>query len=261
MKSKDIEIESFNPYESIFPNRKLINFDTILLIKMLRKEGYNVIVKPNDGTTPEYLFRKGAIEFLSNPINALIVNVNINIACNLIASWIQGAYKKEKPSHNIFIIDNSQNKIVNVYERTISKQDFLNKKKKRESMVISFQECFKMKSPIPGLPTPIFLEHKPIIIGWCRLKNNENLEVEKGQITDEKIYEEMKKGIYKGFSISGIAEQTICSICNSNYLNCNHVGRRKYNGKICSNSISVKELIEISVVKEPINNKAVFKLL
>jgi hypothetical protein len=34
-----IKIESFNPYQHVFPNKKMISRETLELIKVLRQEG------------------------------------------------------------------------------------------------------------------------------------------------------------------------------------------------------------------------------
>jgi hypothetical protein len=58
-----IEIDSFNPYENRFPNRKLVDNDTLKLIKILRQQGITVTVRPDNGQPLQYLFRKGVSEF------------------------------------------------------------------------------------------------------------------------------------------------------------------------------------------------------
>lgn len=123
-------------------------------------------------------------------------------------------------------------------------------------------ECLKVKSPFLGLPFPIFLDHQPIIIGWCRLEEaDKGLEIQKGIITDKNIYKKIQQGKYKGGSVTGIAKKSTCSICNIDYADCNHISGKKYNGKSCNNYIVEADLIEVSIVKEPVNSQALIKLL
>lgn len=71
----------------------------------------------------------------------------------------------------------------------------------------------------------------------------------------------MQKGKYKGGSVTGIAKKSICSICNSNFTKCNHISGQIYNEKECYNSIVEADLIEVSIVKQPINTETFVKLL
>lgn len=262
MSSLKIEIEFFNPYEAIFPNRKLVTRDALRLIKTLRSEGYDVIVKPNDNRPLEYLFKKGDVSFLSDPIVQLLISVPTGIVAGLITNWIQKKVDKEKDSTNVIIINNSNNTIVNSYNKNVPKGVLKDSKKKRKSYAKSIEKCLTKKSPIPGLPFPILLEHKPIIIGWCRLTETDfGLEVEKGIITDKNVYRKMQNGKYKGGSVTGIAKISTCNICNSNFAECNHISGEHYDGQECINTIVEADLIEVSIVKEPINTKTFIKLL
>ena len=67
MPKEIIEIDAFNPYDGIYPNRKVITKDILVLIKTLRANGYEVVVFPNDGRKIEYLFKKGDTNFLADP--------------------------------------------------------------------------------------------------------------------------------------------------------------------------------------------------
>lgn len=262
MTNPKIEIQTFNPYESIYPNRKVVTREGLILIKTLRSEGYDVVVKLNDKRPIEYLFKKGEISFLSDPIVQLIISVPSGIIIGLITNMIQKRIEKEKHSTNVIIIDNSTNTIINSFNKKISKGALKDTTKKKKSYANSIEECLKVKSPYPGLPFPILLDHKPIIIGWCRLADTDvALEIEKGIITDKNVYRKMQNGKYKGGSITGIAKISTCNICNSNYVDCNHIAGNTYDGKECTNSIVEADFIEVSIVKEPVNTQTFIKLL
>jgi hypothetical protein len=263
---KTIEIDSFNPYDSIFPNRKVVSRDILILIKTLRSDGYTVIINPNDDKPVEYIFKKGISHFLSDPLNSLIVTVFTSIAATLVSNYFQKIIDKgkesEKKNDNIIIVDNSANTIINSFNKKIAKKQISEKRKERKLISDNFKRCLKTKSPIPGLPWPILLNHQPKIIGWCRLKStNVAIEIDKGIITNKAVYRKMKEGKYKGGSITGIAKVSTCNICNSNYVNCNHIAGKKYNKEICYNKIIEADLIEVSVVKEPINTATFIKML
>lgn len=262
MNDMTVTIDSFNPYDSIFPNRKLVTRDILILIKTLRQAGYIVKVNPDDNRPIEYLFKKGETNFLSDPSNQLLISIPVSIITGLITNWIQKLFdKKVKPS-NVIIINQETNIISNSFNKIISKNQIDDNKKKRKVIKKDYEKCLKTKSPIPGLPFPILLEHKPIIIGWCRLQETDKgLEIEKGIITDKKIYEKLKQGKFNGASVTGIAKKSNCSICENNYTECNHITGEIYDGKICTNNIIETDLIEVSLVKKPININTFIKLV
>ena len=183
MTNKPIIIDSYNPYESKFKNRKVVNKDTLILIKTLRNKGYNVLVKPDDGRPVEYLFQKGDIaSFLLNHLNSLIIKISndksSDILIGLLTSYIYDKIKKygkseSKNADNIILIDSSNKKIVNSFNTTININNIKKKKKERKRNILSFQQCFETKSPYINLPDPVFLQHKPIIVGWCLIEIDE----------------------------------------------------------------------------------------
>jgi len=193
MNTQIIEIDSFNPYDSFYPNRKVVNRDVLILIKILRSEGYEVIVRPKDTRPLEYLFKKGVTSFLADPANQLIISIPVGIVSGLVTNWIQKQFDRKKESNNIIIIDKSTNIITNSFNKTITKGQAEDIKKKRKIIAKKFEDCLKTKSPFLGLPFPILLNHRPIIIGWCRLEETEiGLEIEKGIITDKNAYRKIK---------------------------------------------------------------------
>ena len=261
--SKIIEIDSFNPYEELFPNRKVITKDTLQLIKYLRTEGYEVIVKPKDNRPVEYLFKKGNLDFLSDPTVQLLISIPVSIATGLITNWVQKKLDKKKyEANNIIIVNNSNNVTVNVNGRIISKGELGDIKKKQKNIKSTYTKSFKVRSELPGLPIPIFLNHTPKIIGWCRIATTDKgLAIEKGIITDNDTHRKMKQGKFKGCSITGIATKSICTICNSDFVSCNHILGNSYSGKKCGNDIVKADIIEISIVKVPINTATFIKFI
>lgn len=257
-----IEIDSFNPYDSLYINRKVVNRDVLILIKTLRAGGYDVVVKPKDSRRLEYLFKNGVTSFLADPANQVIITIPLGIISGLITNWIQKQFDKKKESNNIIIIDQSTNIITNSFNKTITKGQVEDTKKKRKIIANNYKKCLKTKSPFLGLPFPILLDHKPIIIGWCSLEETDiGLEIQKGIITNKNAYRKIKAGVYKGGSVTGIAKISTCNICNADYTSCNHIAGKKYKGKSCHISIIDADLIEVSVVKEPVNTKAILKLI
>lgn len=118
-----------------------------------------------------------------------------------------------------------------------------------------FKKSFELKSPFDDLPTPIFLEHEPKIVGWCKLINDDyGLKCEM-IILDKLTKRRIKQNRLNGLSITGIATKTQCSICNSDYVYCNHIAKNIYDNKECYNTILETDYVETSIVKEPINSQ------
>lgn len=258
-----IEIDSFNPYESILPNRKVVTREVLNLIKTLRSEGYEVIIKPKNNIPLEYLFKKGESTFLSDPAIQIVISIPLTIITTLITNWIQKLIDNEKnESNNVIIINNETNTITNSGEKVITTSQLKDKKKKSSAIKAKFEKCLKTKSPFSKLPFPILLNHKPKIVGWCSLLETEDgLEIENGIIIDQNVLRKLKKSKFKGASVTGIAKKSLCSICNTDYIKCNHISGQVYSGKNCSNIILEADLVEVSIVKKPINEKALIKLI
>lgn len=263
-----IEIQAFNPYEYRFPKRKLINLESLILIKYLRSEGYDICILPYNDVSIEYLFKKGVRDFLSDPINIFLIQIPVGIATSLVANYIQKLIAKRENyntdskiqinSKNITLIhsdryfDISGVKIpIHIYNDKIDSH-----KKKAEK----FNKAISLISPYFEYPAPIFLEHEPVIVGWCTLYEDENALRTEGIITNEIIKRRIHQGRYKGASVTGIAKVTECSICKGNFISCNHITGQLYDGKECTNKILESDFVEMSLVKEPINQKCLIGL-
>ena len=266
MTNKVIKIDSFNPYESIFPNRKLVTRDTLILIKYLRAEGYEIIVTPEDNKPIEILYKKGLAEIFADPINIALLGIPIGVITTIIGNQIQkvidkfgGSVKLNESNINI-TIDNSIKHYNYLGEfqkgkNSIAIEDY--RKKQKEG----FSKSFKIKSPNDDYPTPIFLEHKPKIVGWCSLYADDKGLKANGIVTDKLIRKRIQQNRLNGMSITGIAKVTKCSICDNSYVDCNHVAGNFYDEKECFNTIVETDFVETSIVKEPINRECLVNLI
>lgn len=257
MGKKKIKIDSFNPYENRFPNRKLVTRNTLLLIKQLRSDGYNVIVEPENDQPLQYLYKKGIAEFFADPINITLIGIPIAILTNVISNELQKLFDKDDTldKKNINIkIDNST-KTYNYLGNPQDKNNTKRIKKKRKELKEGFDRCFEIKSPYDDLPTPVFLQHKPKIIGWCELWSDDDGLKSKMKIIDKVVKRRISQNRLNGMSVTGIATKTECSICKSDFVYCEHIPGKKYKGKKCYNTIIETDYIESSIVKEPINSQ------
>lgn len=263
MSKQIVEIESFNPYETRFPNRKLVTRETLILMKYLREEGYEVKVLPDNEQPIEILYKKGLAEFFADPIFIALLGIPIGIITSIVSNKIQKLIdsldKKEtiNQEHLIIQIDNSTH---NYLGENFPKEKKKMIKKKRKELKDGFERCFQIKSPKPKFPTPIFLEHKPKIIGWCSLSTDDNGLKAEGMITDKVIKRRIKQNRLRGMSVTGIAKKTECSICKKSYTECNHVAGNKYDNKGCYNTIIETDFVEASIVKKPINSECLVNM-
>jgi len=91
-----ISVEAFNPYEKLFPGRKVVTLEILMLMKELRSQGVTVTVLPDDTRPLEYLFRKGLSDLVKDPMFVWLSQIPIGIACNLISSVIESLRLKWK---------------------------------------------------------------------------------------------------------------------------------------------------------------------
>ncbi|PSL42396.1 hypothetical protein CLV51_11334 [Chitinophaga niastensis] len=263
-----IEIDSFNPYEKYFPNRKLVDKDTLTLIKLLREDGHDVIIKPRNDIPVQYLFKKGILEFFTNPFYAYLSSIPTGIVLNLISDYLKKKLErkpevtKKEIYNNIIIIDNSKNIFSNLDGKNFTKGEQIDLKKKKEKIQANFGQCLDLRSPYPNLPTPIFYEHKPRIVGWSSIiVDDMGIKIKDSQIIDKNIFRKIETGKIKGGSMTGIAEKSVCSICGSDYVNCNHIAGEKYNNNDCINHIEKATGVEFSLVKNPINPECLVSIV
>lgn len=267
---KEIVIDSFNPYSQLYPNRRLVDKGTLELIKYLRIEGYNVIVKPENDQPVQYIFKKGFHDFFTDPVymyltssaTAIITTLVANSFQKIIDKWGNNKTNTNDNRNNIIIINNSTHETINFLNKHIPRNEIADKRRKVKKKIQGFTKCFSKVSPYPELPTPIFLEHKPQIVGWGRVNvNHEGLVIEKSIIVDKNVRKKIRNGKIKGASVTGISEKSICSICKSNYVECNHIAGDFYNNIICGNELVESTLVEVSLVSVPINEKCIIQML
>lgn len=252
-----IRIETFNPYETRFPNRKVITRDALILAKTLRSEGYTVVVEPDNGLPVHYLYNKGLKEWFADPVNLILFNIPITILTNLITNQVQKLLdwngKQSTPNLNIEVNGSPKS-----YDYQGSEQPKGNKRRItmiRTELKEGFDRCFNIIPPDMKYSTPIYLEHKPKIVGWCRLWEDERGLATEGIITDKVVRRRVNQKRLNGASVTGIATVTLCSICNSSYVECNHIAGKEYDDVMCSNHIIKTDFVEVSIVKTPINSQ------
>ncbi|MDO6436065.1 hypothetical protein Q4534_01545 [Cyclobacterium sp. 1_MG-2023] len=257
-----IEIESFNPFECQFPNRKLITRETLILIKNLRAAGHNVRILPDNNQPLEILYKKGFSELFSDVLFLYLCGKAVDVAVNVISSQVEKLLESGKnvKTENIIINIDRSTKIYNYLGEKVLTSTKKKLLEERLQFKQEFEKCFNTISPFHKYPIPIFLEHKPKIVGWCLIYEDEKGLGTEGIVTDKKVKRRISQGRLKGFSITGIAKLTQCSICKSKFTECNHIPGNMYDNKECLNKIIEADFIEGSIVKEPINPQCLINM-
>ena len=265
MEKKLVQIDSFNPYESRFPKRKLVTRETLILIKYLRSEGYEIQILPDDNRKLEILYKKGLREFFADPINVALLGIPIGIITNIISNQIQDLIDRLGKEdiinkYNVNIQINNSVKNYNYLGEELPKNHKKIISNKRKRLKDGFEKSWGIKAVNEDFPTPIFLEHAPKIVGWCSLYTDEKGLKAEGFLTDKIIKKRIRQKRLNGMSVTGIAKKTECSICAKSYVDCNHVAGDFYEGKECHNTIIETDFVEASVVKDPINSECLISI-
>ncbi|MCZ6678562.1 MAG: hypothetical protein O7E52_15100 [Candidatus Poribacteria bacterium] len=234
------------------------------MIKTLRAEGFSVVVDPDDGTKLNYLMRKGLIEFLSDPIFVFVANIPIGVITSVIGNIFTQLKlplgTQEDKTDIVIELDERGEKVR--YSHTgkqISDERFnaiLDSLDKRSQ---GYRESLKTTPPDPDRSIPIFLEHTTKIVGWGRgwIDSTGAFRV-KLPITDDETRKRKQSGELKGFSPGGIVYRSTCSVCKGDYVDCNHIEGREYDGVECTVRLNDFAIAEISIVKDPVQPLAKF---
>jgi hypothetical protein len=253
-----ITFQSYNPYEARYPDLRVVSRETLHLIKVLRSNGYKVVVEPNNGKKLFYLAEKGIKEFLSDPIIGLAINVSLSLVINLISSWIYDHLKRPPKNNEVNLVleidENGKRVRYNQNGQPISDQQFQNLLSVMENRAKQYSESLKTQPPDPLRPYPIYLEHTSQVVGWAEkvFKNDKGLMIEGVKITDEQTKLRIEYDDLTGFSVGGIIQKSTCSICKKDYTACNHITGKQYDGKDCIVRIDKILLADFSVVKNPV---------
>jgi len=237
--SKQVRFLSYNPYEARHPGLRVVSRETLMFIKLLRANGYSVIVEPEDGTKLNYLSEKGFREALTDPIIAFFIGAYVSFIINLASSW---AYEwlRGVDEDNIDLVlefNEKGNKVRYSHKGTpISDERFLAIVSKLIERKRLYEQTLKINSPDPNLPIPIHLEHSDKIVGWGKrvIKDDTGLKVEGIKIIDDEVWRKIQSGELTGCSIAGIITRSTCSICSGEYVDCNHIAAKIYDGQECA---------------------------
>jgi len=266
-----IQVQTFNPFVGRFPNDKVITHGTLALIKTLRDNGFIIEFLPADDRELKYLFRKGDFSLFQDPFILFLLGISTKVLINIITDFIKGRKKIKKRDVNVEMVINNSNVVINnitnnefvsIDGSQIKPEVMATLKEKADKVANEFTQSTLLKSPYVELPTPIYLEHTSRIVGWAQISLDKvGIKIDKSKIEDDNTWNRLKNGELRGASVSGIADITICSICKSNYVNCNHISGQTYESVMCTNTIVKARLAEISLVDVPSNSECIIDIL
>ncbi|HVN63730.1 MAG TPA: hypothetical protein VMT58_03780 [Candidatus Binataceae bacterium] len=262
-----IRIRTFNPYEEIFPNRRVISRRALLIAKRLRALGHTVVIVPDDGRKLEYVTEKDLFSFLDDPIFLTVGSVALTLILNVIGNVISEPFLRRFNSsadHGSMVIevDEKGGKLkYNEHGRVVSEERFQELIRLMKSRQASYAASRRTAAPTLDRPFPIFLEHTSRIVGWAQPQlTDEGILIENCEVTDPDTLERIKKGELKGFSIAGIVKEARCNICKGDLVECVHCPGELCGGVECIATILKMDLGEISIVREPANPGCTLKL-
>lgn len=265
-------IQAFNPHEATHPGHKAVCEETLTLIKLLRDQGHRVVVEPDDGRPLEYLFRKGFSQFFSDP---LVIGFGLGVASSVVATlitsgvnWIWQHRRREHivmsaPKFTNIVLKNTADESLFSYtgeplDPTEMKRLLSSAWQSREA----FHRAAHYRSPYPQLKVPIFLEHTAQLVGWCDLAYDEGrLHSEHVYISDRIARNKVERGELRGMSLTGFAQESLCSVCRSSYIECNHISGVTYDSVPCHNAIMRATLINVNLVAKPVNQDCYMQMM
>lgn len=253
----EVKFQSYNPFLLAFPNRRVISREALHVIKMLREKGIPARVVPEVGEL-NYLAEKGIRDFLRDPLYATLINVPLSVVASIVATMITNQWAAPPPPQETHIVLEVQT------DGQRLKYDHLGQPvsdEKFRAMLSVMQERARLSeaarmipSPHPDKPVPIFLEHTHKIAGWGRVARGDGgLIVEDAIITDGSTAARVRAGDLGGLSIACLVRRSTCRYCKNSYFTCYHIAGQVYEGEECVNQIDGADLIEVSIVKDPVN--------
>lgn len=253
-----ISVQSYNPFEHLYPNRKVITREHLDFIKKLRSEGYDVQIKPSEISKLHFITRKGEWDFLSDPLFIYTSNAFLTIVLNILSNWIYDKINSRKKTaiHPKIIIESRDGDKVFRYSLTgelIDEKMFKNIMNHLEEKESINKTLINLKTDDNEYVWPIFLNHTNKHIGWAKVWDDEIGLATSAKIFDMKVFEKIESGELKGLSITGIVNDSECSICGNDYTECNHIGQKVYDGSKCTVNLKEIDLCELHVVETHVN--------
>lgn len=264
--ARSITLIPSSPYNALYPNKLLIDRNELNFIKILRQNGIEVGIRSDDNEEIHYVVEKGVKEFVEHPLTLFLVGIPVSFIVNIASNHLYDHVFSKLGKSAELVIQKKENGIVVSYsqegkELSVEQLETIFDKSKKLFFIEDYKDK-KPSSPHPNeCPHPIYLEHTNKIVGWGYVySGKQGLMLRNGRITDDETQRLIDKGTLKGLSITGVVKQSTCSVCEREYFSCPHISGEAYNGVKCVNNIKKIELVNINLVKEPVNPNALLDL-
>lgn len=268
-----VRVSSLNPYEARFPGRRVVSRDTLHLIKNLRARGVSVTVEPGDGTKLNWFAQKGLQEVFC-PVVIQVIDITRDVMVGVFSAWLyerfvrrsQATAAVQEQDHALPVfVEEHKGEEISLYRLDGSPVD---EGEVRAELAAARRRAARwgrssaLTSPRPEeFPAPIFLEHTWRVVGWAALTVDDRGLRVKTWMQDAETWDRVKKGELRGFSVGLLVHNSVCSVCGSDYVDCNHVSTLEYDGERCVVHLTGIDLAEVSVVREPVNPLAVIEAI
>jgi hypothetical protein len=241
-----VVIDTFNPYSARYPNRRVLSLHGLFLYKLLRQQGIDVRISGNPQHEVNYLITRGLEDWLSNPVNLLLVGVPLQIACGWLANALPKLGKRHRqPTDVLLELDEDGKGAHYTCQGTpLTDAQFTSLLTAMNDRRHNHAHAGRIPIPYPDRRTPLFLEHTGRVVGWAKVVLDDvGLKVDDAVVTDAETMRRIKDGSLKGFSIGGLVRQAKCSNCGGSFIECEHI----------PNLVTLTEvdLGEISIVAHP----------
>jgi hypothetical protein len=219
----------------------------LFLYKLLRAQGIDVRISGNPLHEVNYLIARGIEDCLSNPVILLLVNIPIQIACNLVANAVSKLGKRRRAPTDILLeLDEHGKRARYTCEGTpLSDDQFRGLLSTMNERHQNYAHAAQVPTPFPEKRMPLVLEHTGRVVGWAKaVEDDVALKIEDGLVTDADTWKRIQNGSLKGFSIGGLVRKATCSTCGGSFIECEHIPGRV--------TLTEVDLGEISIVADPV---------
>lgn len=266
-----ITVNTYNPFVGAYPDVRVISREALHAVKYLRSNGASVHFGPSDERPLVYSTQKGFSDIIAVPFYAFVIGIPVSIIANMLSSWLYEAAKdhtsKKLRGHNgestciLEISEDGRRIRIDQHGNPISDTQFRMLIEAAEQRAMAYTKAIHTRTPDPKLPYPVFLEHTDYLIGWCDLRDEgTKLACRPAKIHDEVAWTRIQCGELSGMSIGILVRKSRCSICDREYIECNHIAGNEYSGKLCSVAILDTYVTDISIVASPVNPGCVFDI-
>jgi len=255
-----------NRYSAMYPHIRAVPQSTLHVIKRLRSAGVRVRIEPDDHRPLCFTFQRGIGDWLADPAVALLAGIPVGVVSNILYGWWHDRKRRDRefPSATIaFVVEeDGEIRYYSLDGQPLRRELAHEISSRAQRSAELFRKTIKTPAPDPRRPYPIQRDHSGEVIGWSA---GVRPDADKGTlnlldviVTDAVAEADLASGKLSGTSVGAIAQRSLCSICDGNYIECNHVAGDEYEEGRCVVFIERSLPAEFSFVQDPINPSTKF---